>query len=185
MLSSATLLIIAFFAIVIDYIVVDYRKDKALFEMYRNRDRLYILALQNENPNDEIKYKYLQMRITRQISLLKYQIPIVSIINTTNSITCEDKKEASKLIESIKNDPKLYEIYNKCNIIFEKRLNENTFLCEYLLLKPMAFVLGIVIQIQRRRNISKNVLKKRRKKYNMFRQFSEDISSVFKLYSTF
>lgn len=184
MLNNIILLFIAFLAIVVDYIIVDYRNDKALFAMYKNRDKLYLLALKNKNEEDEIKYKYMQMRITRQISLLKNQIPIVSIIETTSKITVEDKLDADKLIESIKSNPELREIYDESNYVFEKRLNEKTFLVEYLVMKPLAFVLGVVFQIQKHKNLRKKIIKERRKKYYTYKQFSDDLCSVFMQYST-
>lgn len=182
MLSSVAILGIAFFTIVIDYIIVKQKDDFKLFRLYRLRDELALVAMRNPDMQEKHEYIYLNQMICKKIILLRDNIPIVSIIKAYKEISDEEIKFFDNIIKNIEGSANLEPIYRESSRIFDEQIERHLKWFNIFIITPILAGIQIVVKLISLRNIPKKEASRKKTGVYKIKKLAEIAPNAYKQY---
>ena len=147
MMSNLLLLLIITFTVISYFAFVLPKKDKILFKLYEERDKLTLYIMNSPGKQNTEEYKYLIGMINTEIYLVKNSISFTKFFTTTVEQSVENEKKIEKIINKIKEDEFMYDIYNRSFSIFTSYFNRKFKWFRILVLFPTCIVLEFILKI--------------------------------------
>lgn len=157
MISNIVLILLIIFSIISYYAFVLPKKERVLFRMYAERDNLTIYIMNNPGKQDEEAYQYLIGVINAEIYLIKNNLSLTDYFRTTIEKTVENEKEVEHIIELIREDEFMGEVFENTFHIFLKYFSSKFRWFYRIFLCPAAWILKCIyylINILKRGNLS-------------------------------
>ena len=179
MISNSLFILILILAVIFYVAFILQRKDRVLFGLYKWRDELAIYAMNNENIQDLEEYRYLISMINVEIYLVKRDISITDYYLSTVERTIEIEKAVTGIIEKIKSDDVMCEVFENSFEIFTKYFRKRMFWFYRIVLLPAAIVLRIVFSLEKMLKKGKSY---KRKKMRRVINFTLGMPSIYENY---
>lgn len=143
-------------------------KTYRLFEM---RDKLSIYAMEGKVSQDSLEYVFLINLINTQINFIQNDIPYTDMFNSILGTDSDDEKSINELIQTIKNDSILKEVFEETTKIFNSFFKHKRYILYYCYMVPVNAVLSIYLYFIK--TFGKGDIKdKKTKKREAYRQIS-------------
>ena len=141
LLLGVMIMFISYFAFVLP------RKDKMIFKLYQKRDELTLYAMNTPGKQDTEEYKYVVQMINIEIYLIKNNISFMDYYRSVIERTVENEKEIEGILDKIKQDEFMKDIFEESFAIFEKYFNKKFKWFKWIFLVPLVRILDICLRI--------------------------------------
>ena len=155
MLSNLAWVLIILVAIISYYAFVLPPKDKLVFKLYQKRDELTLYAMNTPGKQDTEEYGYLVQMINVEIYLIKNNISFMDYYRSVIETTVENQKEVESILERIKQDEFMKNIFDDTFSIFEGYFKRKFKVFSYLFLKPIVYILKIFEKLKKKASLKK------------------------------
>ena len=141
LLLGIVLMIISYYAFVLP------QKDKMVFKLYQKRDELTLYAMNNPGKQDTEEYKYVIQTINVEIFLINNNISFMDYYRSVIERTVENEKEIESILDKIKQDEYMKNIFDESFAIFEKYFNRKFKWFKRIFLIPFVRILDLYLKI--------------------------------------
>lgn len=155
------------------------KKDKKLFKLYLLHDKVTGQIANESELAQKDEYKFVLELLNQEVKFINEGIKISSLGNRID----ENDESLDVLLQNIKDDKFLSEIFNESRDIFTDHIKYRVKLFCFFILKPAIWILSLCNVILEKRNLNKKERKQKKRKLYMYRDYVYELPNIFNYYS--